>query len=676
MLNAADVGADGPVEEVVVRGTVFGSEMALELAQFGNEVQIITEEAITRGGYTNIAQAFQQEVRGGFVRYSPDEGEFVLRLDGGLDNDTLVLQDGLPLLDRGPALETIWGATVVDPHLVEQIEVFRGGQSLYFGSNSGVGVVNIVTKKPDGTQGGEFGARYGHVNTREVWGNYKGVLDEDGRHSFMVYGGYMATDQFALFDREAYPDIMLESGAADFPFNVNRNNIGAKYYWNVDGTLDVRAHAQFSQIEFQDTFPSTTNYAPNFSKHWVVDVDVVKEWSTNLKTDAMIWWRRSALTNVETRPGLVQNEDGTQSWDGTLVPYTNFGLDDLEGAFVEYGVQGKANIYFDQGSEVVVGLQNINYFDDSDGGIAIEDDTFRNLGLYVDLRPRLPFSPSTNLSVAGRIDTSSSFDAHYSYKVGLRQPLTDNISLRGNVGTSFALPLANQLYFDNELQVGNPDLEMEETFHYSVGVDSDWTLGGGQLGVNATYFRTEISDRIRTEPDLREDLRTTWINQEDTQEIVGSQFSVDYAPTPTVSLNFSMTMVDSKDPLQGNRQLDAIPEWYAVSSLNWDPTARLQFTLLPRWNGPTYTYDNPNDIRYNYGDFFTVDGTVSYLAGVDREHRFQLRVVNLNDEDYYTRGGIGDNRFASDRNIVGLERYFYGWNGRGRSAFVTYQRSF
>ena len=33
--------------------------------------------------------------------------------------------DGVPLYDRGPALEDIWGTTTIDPHMIERAEVFR-----------------------------------------------------------------------------------------------------------------------------------------------------------------------------------------------------------------------------------------------------------------------------------------------------------------------------------------------------------------------------------------------------------------------------------------------------------------------------------------------------------------------------------------------------------------------
>ena len=69
---------------------------------------------------------------------------------GGADRATLRVRDGVPLYDRGPALEDIWGTTTIDPHMIERVEVFRGGNSLFFGSNGGIGVVSLVTTTPDG----------------------------------------------------------------------------------------------------------------------------------------------------------------------------------------------------------------------------------------------------------------------------------------------------------------------------------------------------------------------------------------------------------------------------------------------------------------------------------------------------------------------------------------------
>ena len=148
--QAAPRGEAATVADVVVTG-VRASQKAAEAVEVGNQVQVIRAEEIRASGATNMAELMQFLAKGVNIGYSPDEGEYTIRLDGGGDRDTLVVLDGVPLYDRGPALEDIWGSTTIDPHMIERVEVFRGGNSLFFGSNGGVGVISLVTKKPDGT---------------------------------------------------------------------------------------------------------------------------------------------------------------------------------------------------------------------------------------------------------------------------------------------------------------------------------------------------------------------------------------------------------------------------------------------------------------------------------------------------------------------------------------------
>jgi hypothetical protein len=75
-------------------------------------VQLISAAEIDTGGFTNFAELANGLIRGANVGYSPDEGEFTIRIDGGSDRDTLLLLDGVPTFDRGTPLEDIWGADV------------------------------------------------------------------------------------------------------------------------------------------------------------------------------------------------------------------------------------------------------------------------------------------------------------------------------------------------------------------------------------------------------------------------------------------------------------------------------------------------------------------------------------------------------------------------------------
>ncbi|MFB2351856.1 hypothetical protein, partial [Priestia megaterium] len=75
---------------------------------------------------------------------------------------------------------------------------------------------------------GEFGVSYGSYETRELWGNYSFPIDEEGRHSVMVYGSMLATDSPRIYNPDDIVDNVRLAGAKqDYP--LNRNEIGVKY---------------------------------------------------------------------------------------------------------------------------------------------------------------------------------------------------------------------------------------------------------------------------------------------------------------------------------------------------------------------------------------------------------------------------------------------------------------
>ena len=116
------------VEGQVVRGVV--TYLAIDVAKFGTQVQLISADEISTGGFTNFGELSAGLIRGANIGYSPDEGELTLRIDGGTDRDTLLLLDGVPTFARGTPPESVWGATSNDPRMIENVEIFRVGQSL------------------------------------------------------------------------------------------------------------------------------------------------------------------------------------------------------------------------------------------------------------------------------------------------------------------------------------------------------------------------------------------------------------------------------------------------------------------------------------------------------------------------------------------------------------------
>lgn len=289
------------LEEVIIEGRRVTEEMstvAYDAAKFGSQVQVINSVEIDTGGFTNFGELASGLIRGANIGYSPDEGEFTIRIDGGSDRDTLLLLDGVPTFDRGTPLEDLWGATAIDPRMIETVEILRGGQSLYYGGNGGLGVVSVRYKEPNGEQKGEFGAYYGSFKTREVYGNVAYPIDDAGVHSVMFYGRSYESDAHEIFSKEAYNDVVLELGGRhDFPYTYNL--IGGKYRWQIDDETYFKAGYEFATVDFRDSFPNDHIFNLNYTEYPKFNAAFRTAFNDKISFEAEAFYQAPTLKNSE-----------------------------------------------------------------------------------------------------------------------------------------------------------------------------------------------------------------------------------------------------------------------------------------------------------------------------------------------------------------------------------------
>lgn len=690
--DSADAGS-GAGDEIIVNGTatVEATPLAAAAVEYGNAVQIISSEEIAATGATNFAEIAQFLIKGANIGYSPDEGEYTIRLDGGSDRDTLVVLDGVPLYDRGPALEDIWGTTTIDPHMIERAEVFRGGNSLFFGSNGGIGVISLVTKRPDGTSKFELGAQYGAFNTREIWGNASFPIDSEGRHSLMVYGGTIQTDGPRIFAPESYVDNVAKAGGIqDYP--LNRSNIGVKYLWKVDDKSEFRVNGQYTQIEFHDPFPDAETYSPNRVRYPIVDFSLDRRWSDNLYTEVAGYWSNPRLNNTETFAEICKTAAGCPDpttgkiirfgdATGKSIPFPNkgFGKDSKVGGFREMGLNVRNTLSLPNILEVVAGVQVVSYKNDSDPVFPISNKANTITGVYADFRPVIPFSPDTKLSLALRTDFADSFGSRTIWKFGFRQPI-GAFYIRGNGGTSYSLPRTNELFAESPTLIGNPDLKTEETETYNGGVGFSKDFGNIQVNAEVGAFRTDVTNRIQTTSGLTPN---TYFNNDRITEIRGLTAELDVRVGKGFSFNINYTK--QKARLDGSKlQINETPEYMIGGNLRWtSPDDRFSVTLFPRYQGPEYATGGVNSsLRHNFGNYFLMNGSIGYRLGDERQHQIQLRVVNIFDQKYAERYGYGNMRYSSAfiRGEIALNspEYFYGYEfeGKPRAVYISFATKF
>ena len=291
------------IQEIVVEGQVRRggvTDLAVDQIRFGTQIQLISADEIATGGFTNFGELSAGLIRGANIGYSPDEGEFTIRIDGGTDRDTLLLLDGVPTFDRGTPLESLWGATAIDPRMIENVEIFRGGQSLYFGGNGGLGVVNVHYKQPErgDVAHGETGTYYGDFRTRELYGNVTIPLGRSGQHYLMLYGRSYETDAHEIFTEEFFTDNVLALGGKhDFPYSYN--NIGIKYLWAINSDTEFRANYQESSIDFRDSFPNVTVFQPNFTNFPMWNFEFNTQFNDSLRLEAEAYYTNPRIWNHE-----------------------------------------------------------------------------------------------------------------------------------------------------------------------------------------------------------------------------------------------------------------------------------------------------------------------------------------------------------------------------------------
>ncbi len=716
-ISAAD--ADAPTktardEEVVVTAEkkVFASVKAVEAVKYGNAVQIVTADDIRASGASNMAEMAQFLVKGVNIGYSPDEGEYTIRLDGGGDRDTLVIRDGVPLYDRGPALEDIWSSTIIDPHMVERMEVFRGGNSLFYGSNGGIGVVSLVSKKPDGTRKGEFGISWGSFQSREVWGNYAFPIDEAGKHSVMAYGSMQATDGPRIYNPNDFVDnVALAGGIQDYP--LNRNEIGLKYLWQIDNATALRINAEYTESWFQDAFPDREIHSPNTVRYPILDASFEKRWSPALLTEVTAYFTNPKIWNTEVYPDICKVAAGCLNpatnkmvafgvYSGKVFPngaYRGFGTTNQPRAgFKEMGFSVRNTINLGEYLELVAGAQTVEYQNDSAVQFPVGNATNTTTGLFVDFRPKLPFSPETAISVGARTDFLSGSDNKTIWKMAFKQPVWGGLYVRGNGGTSYSLPKVTELNNITSTSVGNPNLEPESTKTYNGAIGFNHQYNDISVSVELGAFKTEITKRIQGTTDFRIPAgngfpaRNTFFNNTALTRILGATADVDVNIGRNWHLGLGYTAQDSSltSGLLKGEQINETPSWLVDGTMSWtSDDERLNLVVLPRIQGSEWStggLTNPvigrGSIRKNFGDYTVVNATINYFMGANRQHQLQLRVVNLFDEKYAERYGFGNQLYGSAYNrgefTTASPKYYFGYpfEGKPRSFYVSLSTKF
>ena len=237
------------IEELLQIEVTIATKSSQKLSEIPAAVYVLTGDEIRRSGHSSIPEALRM-VPGFYVsRWTGDAWDVTSRGFGpGLSltnsaylNQLLVLIDGVVVYSPLFA-GTWWPLQDVDLADVERIEILRGPGGSLWGANAVHGVVHIITKDPEDTQGPQLALRAG-LDDRHGSARYGGTFGENGR--------YRVWAKLADYDTPHSPFL-------NFDQDWNLNSAGFRTEWSSDGkdfTVWTRAfEGRFDDTAFDLTF--------------------------------------------------------------------------------------------------------------------------------------------------------------------------------------------------------------------------------------------------------------------------------------------------------------------------------------------------------------------------------------------------------------------------------------
>ena len=577
--------------------------------------------------------------------------EKMIKLNG--DDRVLILVDGRRVgTDMGSnagGRGSVDMNQLPDTSMIERVEVLKGAGGALYGSEAVGGVINIITKKADYTNGkvslgfGSFGAE-----DKKIMYSAK-----EGKTGVTVSASQFKQDYYK------YRDFKTDStkrwqGPTDFE--------NKKFSFNMrqEITDTTNLSVGFDYSKYEGMSPTRAFVGNNIANYGIYQQDKESQ-NIHIKYD----W----LVNGNDQ-GYVQIYHNELEYNNVSVPGTNYNMFgqqvDSQGSMKEKvnGFDIQQTFTTSETNKLVVGAS----WRESDvvaKGDNTYDEGIDNTAIFVS--DTWEFAPTWTLNAGVRYDDHSHAGEETTMSAGLNKKLNDDSHVYFNWSEVFRAPTTDDLFYDGNMaggyfSKGNPNLKAE--------TGETWTVGYAtkinektNLGIN--YFESNLDDAINWKDVL--DDAGNYIGSEaeniDNQNKRGMEVSLNHNLNENVSLNASYTYlkVENKTAYTNGfkRDRNYYPNVYRLGvnykDGKWDTNVWLRSGSGCETNPDMY-----NSIKYLDNNFVTVDMAITYKA--NDNFSVYAKAYNLLNEAYtdyvYATNGTYNNPAQSRRFIIGAEYTF------------------
>jgi len=592
------------VEEIVVEG-----EAVAETAT----VNIVTAADIEKRGARNVAEAL--ELVPGMVIRVGGKGEAYARVRGFRQREVAVLMDGFVLTAPYDGQLDL-AALPVDG--IDRIEVVKGASSLLYGANAMGGVINIITKKNDGTPRQTFRGSYGTGDRLDLSAVLEGPV---GSARCLFVAGTVDRDAYPLSsDYEDQPN--QDSGDRE---NSDRRGWNARLSLGWDIGQTGQASLNFGHVDLEKGMPHH-EFDPK-AKYWrfndwrrsSLDFTYDKEIGRDsLKVKAYYDTFDNVLDGYDDRTYTTQ--DSKQAFHSSFDDYT-LGADffyrwrPTDHHLLKFGARPRRDVHKEQGDRD----EPWERYEADVVSLPFEGEWFPNG------KVTLTYGVSYDLMSFDRPEGGSETVDAFNPQIAALFQVHDKVRLRASASRKTRFPTLKELYSGRS---GNPDLEPMEADIFELGADWDPRR---DLSLYLVFFHNDIDnliDRVR-----RDD---PYLNV-DRAQFKGLEAGLAWRHTERAVVSLDYTHLDAKDKSrEGNQYIQYRPRHKLDLVASFFFPRMWDLTLTGSYVGSQYT--DVDDIREML-DPYT-------LFGLRFSKRFQkgweifAQVHNLTDELYYESEGF------------------------------------
>lgn len=597
---------------IIVTGKSLEETLPQELSNYGHDITMLNEVQIKNSGALDLARALEA-VPGLYIRSRNGPFTYVdVSLQGSRTQDVLFTLDGIRLNNR------LYGGTspndTLPASMIERIEVLKGGESLFYGTQASAGIINVVTRGFTDDFNGQVNGSVDSRTSTSVDGYVRGGI---AGHRFVAYASHNQSEGYMPFSA-------FQPSLTDRKLGYDLWSAGLKYQYDLTPDLALNLQYQHTEAKLDNLAAIRIKESRNDRNEEIASARLDYTADDGLQFFLKGYFHDWKTAYIQIRNPIPAGPPIVVYPAGTFWGYR------------DWGGSAVVKLHVHRGLEYLFGY-DFQSFSGRDDVLLIAPTKERVHAGIFQVRTTDELSSKGRLAAGLRYNKTGGAKKTI-WNVSGRYDFSDALFAEANGGTSFILPDASQLYGNDPCcETGNPNLKPEESLNLNFSVGGAVAMGGA-VRWKATYFNRRINDLIDRYYDDPAFPEGTYINVSDKVRSQGAEFELTASLQDGWNLSASYTYARVRN--QGSSvQRDRNPEQYAKGVLSYAPEIRpFGANISANWIGNIWS-TLPGFGRRNYGNYVLVDvGAYLYVDGAARRNRFGINIENLFDKEYATRG--------------------------------------